>query len=59
MKNLLKKLKEKRLQILKQIKKETNKKTLVQLQEDREIISIQIKKGKKIINALKEGKNSK
>ena len=58
-KNLLKKLKERRLKILKKIKKETDKTTLIQLTEELEIISLQIKKGKRISNNLKKKKKEK
>jgi len=44
---LLKKLKDKRLNILKQMKKETDKITLAQFQDELEIISLLIKKGEK------------
>ena len=55
-KTLLKKLKNKRLKILKQMKKEKEKERLAQLKEDLEIMSVQIKKGKKLINTLKKKK---
>lgn len=58
-KNLLKKLKDKRVKILKQMKKETDKVILAQLKEELEIISMQITKGKKISNTFKKKKNDK
>ena len=58
-KELLKKLKKRRLELLKSMKKEKNKESLIQMQEDLDITSLQIRKGKKILNNLKKEKNSK
>jgi len=52
MKNLLKKLKDRRLKIYKSLKMEEEESKKVQLQEELDIISMQIKKGKKILNKL-------
>ena len=49
-KNLLKKLKKLRVKIYKDIKIETDEKRRLELEEELNIVSLQIKKGKKILN---------
>ncbi|QSZ42917.1 hypothetical protein GJV85_12630 [Sulfurimonas aquatica] len=49
-KNLLKKLKKRRLKILKSLKDESNKENHKECQEELDIITLQIQKGKKILN---------
>lgn len=54
-KTLLKKLKKRRLELYKKIKKETRSTKLAKLNEDLSVVSVLIKKGKKILNDIKEG----
>ena len=54
-KTLLKKLKKRRLELYKKIKKETRVAKLNKLNEDLSVVSVLIKKGKKILNDIKEG----
>lgn len=51
-KNLLKKLKKRRVLILKSLRDESDEKTLADLQEELDIISLQIHKGKELLNKL-------
>jgi hypothetical protein len=52
LKDLLKKLKKRRLKIYKSIKVEENKATQKEFQEEIEIISLQIKKGRKVLKNI-------
>jgi hypothetical protein len=53
-KNLLKKLKNRRLGIYKELQEEPSEKRYDELQEELDIISLQIQKGKKILNNLED-----
>ena len=51
-KNLLKKLKKRRLLIYRSFQNETDEKKINELQEELDIVSLQIQKGKKLLNKL-------
>jgi hypothetical protein len=53
-KNLLSKLKKRRLSIYKLLHEEVDEKRYIELQEELDIISLQIKKGKKLLNKLND-----
>ena len=57
-KNLLKKLKKRRVKIYKSLESGLSKNEKTELQEELDIISLQIKKGKKILNKLSHNPKS-